>query len=310
MTKNPLVSIVMATYNRAKTIERAIDGVFKQSYSNWELIIVDDGSSDNTSEILDKYTDSRIRRFKHEKNKGVTATKNLGLKNIKGEWFTTFDSDDEMYPEALEVMLNIPLNVDPEVTAVTCNCLDTTTKTFSGLGLKENGYLDNHTLMTVCKHEFWGITRSDLLQNDLFNENLFGYESILWYKIDDRAKRYYIHRALRIYHTEGSDSVTKAQQKYNFEREISHYSNIIVETHYLEKVKKYNPNEYYHLCKEGLIVTSAINNKEIAEKYLTFIKDLEPKNHLLPYIYKFRILAISLIKYKKFKKFIKNRFLK
>jgi glycosyltransferase involved in cell wall biosynthesis len=75
----PLISIIMPTYNRAKTIERAIKSVLNQSYAKIELIIIDDGSSDNTSEILNRFNDPGIRIFKHEKNKGVTAAKNTGL---------------------------------------------------------------------------------------------------------------------------------------------------------------------------------------------------------------------------------------
>src|SRR5687768_435385 len=101
----PLVSIVMATYNRATTIERAIDSVLKQTYPNIELIIVDDGSTDNTLEVLARYKQPSIRVYKHEKNKGVTGAKNSGLDQIKGEWFTILDSDDEIIPEAIEAMM-------------------------------------------------------------------------------------------------------------------------------------------------------------------------------------------------------------
>lgn len=129
MTGNlPLVSIVMATYNRAGTIERAVNSVLSQTYPNVELIIVDDGSKDNTLDILGQYTSPSVRIFKLETNKGVTAAKNTGLNQIRGEWFTILDSDDEMVPEAISTMIRIPLELDPAVTAVTCNCLDTTTR--------------------------------------------------------------------------------------------------------------------------------------------------------------------------------------
>jgi len=108
----PLVSTIMATNNREKTIERAIASVLKQTYTNFELIIVDDGSTDNTSEVLNRFADPGIRIFKHEKNKEACAAKNTGLRNIRGEWFTTFDSDDEMITEAIETMISIPLSFD------------------------------------------------------------------------------------------------------------------------------------------------------------------------------------------------------
>ena len=110
--KYPLVSIIMATYNREKTSERAIASVLKQTYTYFELIIVDDGSTDNTSEVLNRFADPRIRIFKHQTNKGVSAANNTGLSEIKGEWFTTLDSHDEMFTEAIKTMMSIPLSFD------------------------------------------------------------------------------------------------------------------------------------------------------------------------------------------------------
>jgi glycosyltransferase involved in cell wall biosynthesis len=81
----PTVSIVTATYNRADTLGRAIDSVLRQTYPDWELIVVDDGSTDRTSEVLSGYTDERIRVFKHERNRGVTAAKNTGLDHMQGD---------------------------------------------------------------------------------------------------------------------------------------------------------------------------------------------------------------------------------
>jgi len=231
----PLVSIIMATYNRANTIERAINSVLKQSYTNIELIIVDDGSIDNTLKILDRFHDSRIRILRHEKNKGVCAAKNTGLSNIKGDWFTTFDSDDEMIPEAIETMINIPLSFDKSITAVTCNGLDTSENNYTGKGLTKDQYLDIDILMTSYEGDFWGLTKTSLLMNDRFNENISGLESVLWYKIDERAKRYYIHKQLLIVHTEGKDRISNS--KYDFNKEIKFYINLIDEVHYLNKIK-------------------------------------------------------------------------
>lgn len=71
-----MVSIVIATYNRASTLPRAIESVRRQTHGDWELIIVDDGSTDHTPEIIAAIEDSRIRTYRHAKNRGVTAAKN------------------------------------------------------------------------------------------------------------------------------------------------------------------------------------------------------------------------------------------
>lgn len=189
----PLVSIVMATYNRALTIGRAVNSVLGQSYKNIELIIIDDGSTDNTIEILNNYNDPKIRLYRHETNKGVTAAKNSGLDQIKGQWFTILDSDDEATPDAIETLMAVPLKMDKSVTAVSCNCWDTTKKRFSGTTLNKDQYVEMSLLMSAFREEYWGITKTDLLAGERFNEKLRGIESALWYKVNERAKRYYIH---------------------------------------------------------------------------------------------------------------------
>jgi len=271
MTGNlPLVSIVMATYNRAGTIERAVNSVLSQTYPNVELIIVDDGSKDNTLDILGQYTNPSVRIFKLETNKGVTAAKNTGLNQIRGEWFTILDSDDEMVPEAISTMIRIPLELDPAVTAVTCNCLDTTTRAFSGIGPDKDGYVTVEELMNGFRGEFWGITKTSLLQHDRFNEKLCGFESTLWYKIDDRANRYYCHQALRVYHTEGQDRIMK--KKYDFEKDVILYENLITEMEFLLKQKKYDPADFNYLCRSGIMIMQLAGKKQIAEAYFGLLK--------------------------------------
>jgi glycosyltransferase involved in cell wall biosynthesis len=294
MTDYPLVSIITPAYNRANTIERAVNSVLKQTYNNIELIIIDDGSTDNTLEILEKYKSPSIRIFRHEKNRGVTAAKNSGLNLVKGEWFTILDSDDEIVPEAIETMMKVNLLMDHGVTAVTCNCLDTTKNQFSGTGLTEDQYIDVDKLMKVCKGEFWGITKTSLLENDRFNEKLRGFESIVWNKINERANRYYINKALRIYHTEGSDRIMKS--KYDFRKEIVLYENLINEDHFLAVTKKYQPAEYYAICKTGLIVLRAAGKNAAASKYYELLKPAGITT-IINLSYKYKIFALLMKNY-------------
>ena len=107
-SRNPLISIITPTFNRGKTVARAIDSILEQTYGNFEIIVVEDGSTDETKSILQRYNDKRVRIIHHDLNKGVTAAKNTGLNNISGEWFTFLDSGDEMLPDALETMMRIP----------------------------------------------------------------------------------------------------------------------------------------------------------------------------------------------------------
>ncbi len=92
-----LVSILLPTYNGAKWIRSSIESVQAQSYSDWELLVIDDGSVDNTKEIVGNLAiqDSRIRYIKNEKNMGIQKTLNRGLKEAKGEYIARIDDDDK-----------------------------------------------------------------------------------------------------------------------------------------------------------------------------------------------------------------------
>lgn len=100
---NELVSIIMPSYNTAKFISETIESVSAQTYSNWELIIVDDCSTDNTDEVVKSFLpDDRIKYIKNEKNSGAAFSRNRALCEAKGKWIAFLDSDDVWLPEKLE----------------------------------------------------------------------------------------------------------------------------------------------------------------------------------------------------------------
>lgn len=100
---NELVSIIMPSYNTGKYIAESIRSVQQQTYENWELIIVDDCSTDNTNEVVKPYLkDQRIRYLKNEKNSGAAVSRNRALREAEGRWIAFLDSDDLWMPEKLE----------------------------------------------------------------------------------------------------------------------------------------------------------------------------------------------------------------
>lgn len=99
---DPLVSIVLLTYNRATILPNAIDSVLNQSYPRFELLIVDDHSTDYTDEIIEQYDDPRIRYHRHDSNRGEAATRNTGVELATGEFVAFLDDDDEYLPEFLQ----------------------------------------------------------------------------------------------------------------------------------------------------------------------------------------------------------------
>ncbi|WP_114937662.1 glycosyltransferase family 2 protein [Mucilaginibacter endophyticus] len=101
-----LISILMPAYNAGKYIEASILSVLKQSYTDWELIIINDGSTDNTKEIVERYSkeDSRIKLI-NQVNQKMAAARNNGIKNSKGAWIAFLDSDDLWEPEKLSLQI-------------------------------------------------------------------------------------------------------------------------------------------------------------------------------------------------------------
>lgn len=101
----PIISVIVPVYNAEKYLHRCIDSILAQTFTNFEVLLVNDGSKDNSGKICDEYAvkDQRIRVF-HKENGGVSSARNLGLDNARGEWITFVDSDDWIEPTMYELM--------------------------------------------------------------------------------------------------------------------------------------------------------------------------------------------------------------
>jgi glycosyltransferase involved in cell wall biosynthesis len=118
MENNPAVSIIIPTYNRSRLLTRAISSVLKQTYRDFELVIVDDASTDDTEKVVKSFNDKRIRYFRHDKNRGEAAARNTGIKVAAGDYIAYQDSDDEWLPEKLNKQVNLFATASPETGVV------------------------------------------------------------------------------------------------------------------------------------------------------------------------------------------------
>ena len=175
----PLVSIIIPTYNRAHLIGETLDSVLAQTYTNWECIVVDDGSADNTSTLLAEYCtkDSRFQ-YHHrpsDRPKGANACRNYGFELSKGEYVNWFDSDDLMKVNLLMVKVQI-------LTSSKCNFVITKTSFFknsiqNATISKDYSIIDKPSLYSfVCKNQNWytldGMFIRDSLKTIKWNEKL------------------------------------------------------------------------------------------------------------------------------------------
>ena len=101
------MSVIIPTYNRAHLVGRAIQSVIDQTFIGWELLLIDDGSTDDTEKVVKRFCDHRIRYLRHEVNKGAGAARNTGIRESSGEYIALLDSDDEWLPEKLDKQLNV-----------------------------------------------------------------------------------------------------------------------------------------------------------------------------------------------------------
>ncbi|OPX90600.1 MAG: Chondroitin synthase [Pelotomaculum sp. PtaB.Bin104] len=185
----PQISVVIPTYNRADYIIDAVNSVLSQTYTNYEIIVVDDGSTDNTKLLLQPYL-NKIQ-YIYQPNKGVSAARNAGIREARGEWIAFLDSDDEWLPGKLEAQIE---DIDRYPKAV----LSCTNISFEGHGSKSIelfrecvSYLISKTelIQNPIMHSFV-CTPTVLAKRDsinavgMFDEQLTIYEDIdLWFRL-------------------------------------------------------------------------------------------------------------------------------
>lgn len=203
----PLISVIITTYNRLNVLPRAINSVLNQTYPNFELIIIDGGSNYNVEEIINQYNDKRIRFFKQKENKGMLADRNLGFRLSQGKYIAILDDDDELLKDALENAANAFQDLAiKEIKFIWFNCIDLDTNKFTGSGIDKDGYISyDDCLYRKIEGEFWLVFEKEILAQDAFDERLWGGECILWLKLLRRSKAFYIHKGLRIYHRDEND---------------------------------------------------------------------------------------------------------
>lgn len=208
-------SIIITTYNRARLLPRAVESVRAQTHSDWELIIVDDGSTDDTETVVDKWRgDERIRYVKMSENQGASAARNRGIKEARGAFVMVWDSDDELYPNALAMLaearrahpdagiisaLAVPMKVEKEV------AYEKRPEGFVALPQVLCKYLGNYEKVRAARRELYE-TAHYRARNLDFMVN--GY-------LAAQAPWYHLAEPLGILHIDGNDSLTRARTKKN-----------------------------------------------------------------------------------------------
>ena len=184
----PKISIIVPVYNTEPYLSRCVDSILSQSFTDFELLLVDDGSTDGSGKICDAYAekDSRIRVF-HKENGGVSSARNMGLDKARGEWITFVDSDDELLSNGLQVMMG---GVSDEVDLIMAGyvvCNDEGEKIYSiekrisemmlnTLAVKE--------MYAPADHRYQGYICSKLFRNSVLSSNSIRFASDIFFSED------------------------------------------------------------------------------------------------------------------------------
>ncbi len=236
----PVVSIIIPVYNNQDFISEAIDSVLIQTYSKWDLVIIDDGSTDNTKQIVFKYStnDSRIRYY-YQQNKGQAAARNIGISNSKGKFIAFLDADDVWIKDKIEVQLKTLVKFNADLVFSNAGYFSDSNKVTINQ-LSQKGALDERGLFKDLFQRSSIANSSVLLKRDilstvgLFDESpeLRGTEDWdLWLRIAQNNYKFYgIERILIKYRIhDGGTHMNKIkmfhgklaiQDKYRFSREV------------------------------------------------------------------------------------------
>lgn len=207
---NPLVSIIVPCYNQAQYLPETLDSVLAQTYNNWECIIVNDGSPDNTEEIAKVYCD-KDQRFKYiyKENGGLSSARNAGLKLIKGSFVQFLDSDDMIDSQKFEKQITSFIqNKNLNISITNYYSFDNNLKIYHTTNIWNNKISSDirHDILFRWDRDFsipihCALFKTELIKNIQFNEQLFSKEDwLFWIEITrDDPRVEYIDEELAFY---------------------------------------------------------------------------------------------------------------
>jgi glycosyltransferase involved in cell wall biosynthesis len=268
--KNPRVSVVIPTYNRAPLLGRAIQSVLNQTYQDFEVIVVDDASTDNTEGIVKGFNCGKIKYIRHEKNKGGAAARNTGIKEANFDYIAFQDSDDEWLPEKLEQQMNIFKTVPPDVGVVYTGFwrVEGIKKTYipsSQVRLKE-GYIHYSLLEGNFVTTPAAVVKKECFEKaGAFDESLPRFQDWeLWIRISKYYQFKYINEPLVIsYYT--PDSISTDQNG------LIIACKLILEKHF-EDLKKHRKLLAKHYCSRGILLCSTREFRQGRSYHIKAIK--------------------------------------
>lgn len=200
------VSVIIPTYNRAHLIGRAITSVLRQSYKDFEIVVVDDGSTDDTKAVVMAFGDDRIIYKRLPMNKGVHEARNRGMELATGECLAFLDSDDELLPQALERCTNMLSSLPSDVGVIFAAGQTYPSGELTGFDLESSGFVNWPDIL--CQRRFkplkncLAIVKKSCVGNTRWE--MQGFDFVFWRRIAKRWRVFFLNEVLMVYHTNGN----------------------------------------------------------------------------------------------------------
>jgi glycosyltransferase involved in cell wall biosynthesis len=265
------VSVITPTYNRSALLLRVWNSLKDQDI-NFEWIVVDDGSTDNTEEVVKKIDDERVKYIKFKQNKGVNAARNAGVYFASGRYIVFLDSDDELYPNSLKTMVEVMDNADYSIGAAAfATVIANTGKQVSQL--KDGEILNEYDI--VCKRKIYDgdkifVYRREVFKDFRLPEDLKGCEHVFLNEVSKKWKFITINKPLRIIHRQ-EDNLSNADSLIKRSYDIAKsYERVLI--NHKEVLKDQNEAILFYLKKSIYRYGVAGSRKDVWRVYKNMIK--------------------------------------
>lgn len=270
-----MVSVIIPSYNREKTIERAVMSVLNQTYKDLELIVVDDCSKDNTVEVLKSIKDDRLKIIRLEKNSGACVARNVGVENAQGDYIAFQDSDDEWLLDKLEKQMAI--FEKEKVDLVFC--------AFNRFGLGKNltcpklseGIVERKTLLEDSRISTQTLVgKKECFENVKFDPEMPRLQDYdITIRLSKKYSIYFVNEPLVNMYVQ-NDSISKNKNKMI-------RAETIIFSKYKDDIEKYKDFKYHNML--GLASAKRKSGYKSSYEYKTLYKMKPSVSSLLKYIY-------------------------
>lgn len=209
-------SFIIPTYNRGYCISNTIKSVLEQNFTSYEIIVVDDGSEDNTEEVINSINSNKINYVKLKQNVGVNIARNKGADIATGSWLVFLDSDDLIINNALFVIHNLIKKTDCDLLFVACeseNGESVSDSFFFEEVVEYKDYLRKKIKGRVFKGEYLPCVKKEVFLSVRFFENIIGGEGLTWLKITKTNKLYVSSKVCRLYNNVNEDRLSVLNKK-------------------------------------------------------------------------------------------------